>query len=148
MVYHHRSSGLKQSNKSHKTGKASKRSLNRSQGGKVQSRVGVKKNGLANAGSKAKANRAHMAKQRRDASRDKILQQRRIQGRVNVNNKTTRREDSLIVPRLVGIVSLSEAEGELETRVKDFLVDAADRTSGDSSSTTAMYDVHKKGRGS
>lgn len=142
MVYHHRSSGLKQSNKSHKTGKASKRSVKVSQGGKVQNRVSVKKKGLGNVGSKAKANRAHMAKQRRDASRDKLFQQRRVQGRVNLKKAVS--EDSVIVPRLVGIISLSETEAELETRVKEFLVDAADRKSGDPSSTTAMYDIHKR----
>lgn len=142
MPHSHRASSLKQSNKSHKSGKASKRSINRQQGGKIQNRVGVKKRGLTGAASKAKADRLHMAKQRREASKDKLWQQRRVQGRLNVRNA-----DSAIVPRVVGIVSLSDRECELEKIVKDFLVDSADKKIGadeNSSAVTAMFSKYKK----
>ena len=142
MPHHHRASSLKQKNKGHKTGKASKRSIKGQQGGKIQNtnRVTVKKNvgGL----SKAKANRVHIAKQRRAASREKLIQQKRSQGRLN--GKHT---ESAVVPRIVGIVSLSDAEMELEQCVKDFLVKGADKIYGSnhqSSSTDVHYSKFKK----
>ena len=142
MAHSHRSSSLKQSNKGHKQGKASKRSINRAQGGKVQNRTSIKKKGGESASCKVKANRDHMAKQRREASKDKLLQKRRAQGRLNVRNA-----DSSIVPRVIGIVSLSDDEFELEKYVKDFLIDGADKKIGavdGSASVTAMYAKHKK----
>ena len=138
----HKASSLKQSNKSHKRGKASKRSINRLQGGKIQSRSSIKKKGGSDGFSKAKADRAHMAKQRREASKAKLWQQRRVQGRLNVRNS-----DSTIVPRVVGIISLSSQEFDLEKHVRDFLVDGADKKIGatdSSSSVTASYLKHKK----
>jgi pre-rRNA-processing protein TSR1 len=142
MPHSHRSTSPKQSNKSHKASKASKRSIHRVQGGKIQNRSSIKKKGGVNGASKAKADRAHMAKQRREASKEKLLQQRRVQGRLNVRNS-----DTTVVPRVVGIVSLSGQEFELEKYVRDFLVDGADRKSGavdTSSSVTATYLKHKK----
>jgi Uncharacterized conserved protein len=142
MPHSHRASSLKQTNKSHKSSKASKRSINRSQGGKIQNRVSIKKKGVANGSIKSKADRLHIAKQRRDASRDKLWQQKRVQGRLNVRNA-----DTVIVPRIVGIVSLSEQEADLEKCVQDFLVEAADTTSGkldESSSVTVTYAKYKK----
>lgn len=142
MPHSHKSTSLKQSNKSHKSSKASKRSINRLQGGKIQNRNSIKKKGGANGSSKAKANRAHMAKQRRDASKEKLIQQRRIQGRLNLRNA-----DSTVVPRIVGIISLSDQEVELEKYVRDFLVNGADKKSGavdSTSSVTASYLKHKK----
>ncbi len=139
--HHHRSSSLKQSNKSHKSRKASKRSLSRLQGGKIN-RTSIKKKGGADGSNNAKADRIHMAKQRRIASKEKQLQQRRVQGRLNVKNI-----DSAIVPRVVGIVSLSEAEFELEDCVKNFLVKGADKATGttvSSSATNAFYPKSKK----
>lgn len=142
MPHSHRASSLKQSNKSHKTSKASKRSINRLQGGKTQNRVSIKKKGGNGGTIKSKADRMHIAKQRRDASRDKLWQQKRVQGRLSVRNS-----DTAIVPRIVGIISLSEAEAELETCVKDFLVDGADTKIGQtdgSSSATVTYSKYKK----
>lgn len=142
MPHHHRATALKQKNKGHKTGKASKRSIKGQQGGKIQSnnRVSIKKN--SGAISKAKADRVHMAKQRRDAAREKIIHQKRAQGRLN-----GRMADSQVVPRIVGIISLSDTEVDLEKRVKDFLVKGADKVLGDaesSSSTYAFYSKFKK----
>jgi pre-rRNA-processing protein TSR1 len=142
MPHHHRASSLKQKNKGHKTGKASKRSIKGQQGGKIQSsnRVNVKKN--AGALSKAKADRLHIAKQRRAASREKLIQQKRSQGRLN--GKQT---ESSVVPRIVGIVSLSDAETDLEECVKDFLIKGADKVYGadnQSSSTDVHYSKFKK----
>jgi len=143
--YHHRASSLKQSNKSHKSNKSSKRSINRGAGGKIQNaRVSIKKKGGSK--SNAKANRAHMAKQRRLASKEKVLQTRRSQGRGTISGE---RKSCAIIPRLVGIVSLSEKEAELETSVRDFVVEASDNY-GDISSTkcsasvTAKYGKFKK----
>lgn len=144
MPHHHRSSGLKQSNKGHKSNRASKRSLNRAAGGKVQGRTSIKKQGNSTNAivSKPKADRANMAKQRRLASKEKLLKQRRVQGRLNMRN-----EDSSIVPRVVGIISLSESEADLEKRVRTFLVDGSDQSVGNSdgtSSVTAFYPKFKK----
>jgi pre-rRNA-processing protein TSR1 len=146
MAHHHRSSGLKQSNKSHKSNRASKRSINRAAGGKVQGRTSIKKKGggVVSNGSKARADRANMAKQRRLASKEKLLHQKRVQGRLNIKN-----EDSAIVPRVVGIISLSEAESQLESHVRTFLVEGSDKAVGKSdmnttSSVTAMYSKFKK----
>ena len=144
MAHHHRSSGLKQSNKSHKSNRASKRSINRAAGGKVQRRNNIKKkgNGINTIVSKAKADRLNMAKQRRLASREKLLQQKRVQGRLNIRN-----EDSSIVPRVVGIISLSESEAQLENKVRSFLVDGSDKSVGNDNATasiTAFYSKFKK----
>uniref|UniRef100_A0A7S3QBI0 Bms1-type G domain-containing protein n=1 Tax=Chaetoceros debilis TaxID=122233 RepID=A0A7S3QBI0_9STRA len=136
--HHHRSSTLKQSNKSHKSKKSSKRSIKGLQGGKVNRTSIRKKNGPG----VSKADRAHMAKQRRMKSKDILLQQRRLQGRLNMKNI-----DSIIVPRVVGIVSLSETEFDLESITKGFLVRGADSSNGvgeTSSSTNASYSKFKK----
>ncbi len=142
MPHSHRSTSLKQSNKSHKSSKASKRSINRLQGGKIQNRSSIKKKGGINGSSKAKADRAHMAKQRREASKEKLWQRRRVQGRLNVRSSNT-----TVVPRVVGIISLANQELELEKQVRDFLIEGADKSSGfvgTSSSVTATYAKHKK----
>ena len=142
MPHSHRSTSLKQSNKSHKQGKASKRAIKGGQGGKINRTSHKHKTGVGGAISKAKANRMHMAKQRREASKDKLWQQRRVQGRLNIRNA-----DSAIVPRIVGIISLSDQEVELENVVKEFLVDAADRKHGaedGSSAVTTMFSKYKK----
>jgi len=141
MPHSHRASSLKQTNKKNKTGKASKRSVNRLQGGKVQSRTGIKKKGGVDSSgsSKAKANRMHMAKQRREASKDKLWQQRRVQGRLNVRNS-----DATIVTRVVGIISLSDEEIDLEKIVKDFLVDAADKKQGSEDGSAAVNTTFSK----
>mmetsp|Transcript_6815 Transcript_6815/g.10354 ORF Transcript_6815/g.10354 Transcript_6815/m.10354 type:complete len:968 (+) Transcript_6815:151-3054(+) len=155
--HHHRSTGLKQKNKGHKSNRASKRSINRAAGGKVQSRGGgikSKGNGTLNSMlSKGKANRANMAKQRRLASKEELLKQKRVQGRLNTTTNHKNGEGgagvaSTVVPRVVGIISLSESETQLENHVRKFLVDGADKsvggTSDSTSSVTAFYQKYKK----
>jgi pre-rRNA-processing protein TSR1 len=142
MPHSHRSSGLKQSNKGHKSNRASKRSINRLAGGKVQGRTGIKSKKHGGPISKAKADRANMAQQRRVASREKILKQKRVQGRLNLNSV-----DSSVVPRVVGIISLSQSEKQLEDYVRNFLIDGSEKSVGQSdtsSSVTAMYSKYKK----
>lgn len=144
MAHHHRATGLKQKNKSHKSNRASKRAIKGASGGKVQGRSGIKNNGLGVNGisSKAKANRLNMTKQRRLASKEKLLTQKRVQGRLNL-----RKEESSIVPRVVGIISLSESEAQLENTVRSFLVDGSDNSAGNvdlTSSVTAIYPKYKK----
>lgn len=143
--HHHRSSGLKQKNKGHKTNRASKRAVKGAAGGKVQGRAGIKKKGngtLNSTLSKGRANRANMAKQRRVASKEQLLNQKRLQGRLNIKN-----EDTAVVPRVAGIISLSESETQLENYVRTFLVDGSDKAVGKSDSTssvTAFYEKYKK----
>jgi pre-rRNA-processing protein TSR1 len=158
MAHRHRSGSLKQSNKSHKTNKSSKRSLNKSAGGKLQGKASTKtKSNNALNISKAKANRANMAKQKREASKDKLLQLRRAQGRCNINGNANGNQSVNIsqnihtvnVPRIIGFISLSNNEAILESAVSSFLLEAADQTNSDSSSnlgatTTALYSKYKK----
>ncbi len=137
MAHHHRSStSLKQKNKSHKSNRSSKRSIKSTSGGKVQK--GSKKtqnNGSSismSMFSKAKANRLNMTKQRRIASKEKLLKQKRIQGRLNFKQESSTASSSSssstsIVPRVVGIISLSESQ-ELENTVRSFLVDGSTKS--------------------
>ena len=57
-------------------------------------------------------------------------------------------EGAAVVPRVVGIISLSESETPLENHVRTFLVDGADKSVGgkiDSTlSVTAFYQKYKK----
>ncbi len=158
--HHHRSSGLKQKNKGHKSNRASKRSINRAAGGKIQGGSSIKKKGNATTNamlSKGRANRANMAKQRRMASKEQLLKQKRVQGRLNVNvnvkvnegSTTTTRASAAVVPRVVGLISLSESETQLENYVRTFLVEGSDKSVGaksgsTSSSVTAFYEKYKK----
>eukprot|EP00584_Thalassiosira_punctigera_P020182 CAMPEP_0172549544 /NCGR_PEP_ID=MMETSP1067-20121228/18584_1 /TAXON_ID=265564 ORGANISM="Thalassiosira punctigera, Strain Tpunct2005C2" /NCGR_SAMPLE_ID=MMETSP1067 /ASSEMBLY_ACC=CAM_ASM_000444 /LENGTH=1058 /DNA_ID=CAMNT_0013336937 /DNA_START=47 /DNA_END=3223 /DNA_ORIENTATION=- len=150
----HRAGKLKQQNKKNKRSSASKRSRNRMHGGKVQGlpsghRKGVKSNAV---GGKAKANRMNAAKQRREASRRNAWNARRGVGAMVDGGASLSRALSAAPPRIVGIVSLSEAEGDLEERVRRSLMGGADKkvlaASGDGalmSSVTASYGVHAKG---
>lgn len=127
--HHHRSGGLKQTNKRNKRSKASKRSLNRQTGG----RVNVKASSSASAiQAESKANRRHRTQQKRDASRLAALQKRRgIDGRGPP-------------PRVVGIISLGHSH-EIEGRLRDFATkNADDLPHKTTSSVTAKYNVHKK----
>jgi len=142
--HHHRSSGLKQSNKSHKSAKSSKRSYTRAAGGKIQGttkydRVGIRQNGGA---VNVKANRMHMAQQRRLASKEKLLRVRRLQGRAGGGGGVVQ------VPRVVGLISLSEMEGDMECAVRDYVVGCSNCSSGGNggalSSVTATYFKYKK----
>mmetsp|Transcript_4599 Transcript_4599/g.6634 ORF Transcript_4599/g.6634 Transcript_4599/m.6634 type:complete len:881 (-) Transcript_4599:31-2673(-) len=127
--HHHRSGGLKQSNKKNKRSKASKRSLNRQAGG----RVNVKASSSASAiQSESKAGRRHRTQQRREASRLAVLQKRRgIDGRGPP-------------PRVVGIISLGHSQN-IEGQLRDFATKNADDIfRNTSASVTAKYNVHKK----
>ena len=123
----HRAGSLRQSNKRNKRNKSSKRSVNRKQGGKIAGggRTGPK----SQQASQAKANRRHVAKQRRDAKKDKLLEARRNLGRVG---STSGASGDIVagapVPRVVGIISLSENEMELEETVQNFITSGADST--------------------
>lgn len=150
----HRAGKLKQTNKKNKRSTASKRSLNRKQGGKVAGTSTRKslKASTTNEGS-AKANRLNAAKQKRDASKKTLLQARRgllssaVASSVGISASKAL---STPPPRVVGIISLSEQEGELEECVRQFIVGGADRviaceSDGTSRTVTAAYNAHTKG---
>ena len=145
----HRAGSLRQSNKRNKRNKSSKRSVNRKQGGKIAGggRTGPK----SQQASQAKANRKHVAKQRRDAKKDKLLEARRNLGRVGSTSGTS--GDIVAgapVPRAVGIISLSENEMELEETVQNFITSGADSTHKGGidaslpSCVTAKFATHKR----
>jgi pre-rRNA-processing protein TSR1 len=149
----HRAGKLKQTNKKNKRSTASKRSLNRRQGGKVagSTRKSLKAS-TANEGS-AKANRLNAAKQKRDASKKTLLQARRglipsaVASSVGISASKAL---STPPPRVVGIISLSEQEGELEQCVRQFIAGGADRviaceSDGTSRTVTAAFNTHTKG---
>ncbi|KAL7500637.1 hypothetical protein ACHAWT_009869 [Skeletonema menzelii] len=151
----HRAGKLKQTNKKNKRSTASKRSKNRLQGGKVAgtSSGGRKslKASTTNEGS-AKANRLNAAKQKRDASKKSLLQARRgllasVASSVGISASKAL---STPPPRVVGIISLSEQESELEECVRQFIVGGADKviacaSDGTSRTVTAAYSAHAKG---
>jgi len=150
----HRAGKLKQTNKKNKRSTASKRSLNRKQGGKVAGTSTRKslKASTTNEGS-AKANRLNAAKQKRDASKKTLLQARRgllssaVASSVGISASKAL---STPPPRVVGIISLSEQEGDLEECVRQFIVGGADRviaceSDGTSRTVTAAYNAHTKG---
>ena len=127
--HHHRTGGLSQSNKKNKRSRASKRSVSRAAGG----RVNVKAAASINLSAETKANRRHQAQQRRDTSRQSVLQKRR--GMLGGSPP----------PRVVGIISLAENTVELEDRVRTFALRTADQIFTPSKATmTAKYNVHKK----
>ena len=162
MAHSHRAGKLKQSNKKNKRSTASKRSRNRLQGGKVAGNGGaiggvrksLKSTTTTTAAheSSAKANRLNAAKQKREASKKSLLQARRgllasVASSVGISAS---RALSTPPPRVVGIISLSEQESELEECVRQFIVGGADRvitcdSDGTSRSITAAYNAHAKG---
>jgi len=125
----HRSGGLHQSNKKNKRSNASKRSLNRSTGG----RVNVSKTSSVRAmQAQSKADRRHRTQQKREASRMAILQKRRGT------------DGSGPLPRIVGIISLGESQ-EIEEGLRNFVTKHADSIINKKPSTvTAKYNLHKK----
>eukprot|EP00577_Skeletonema_sp_RCC1716_P003200 CAMPEP_0113373980 /NCGR_PEP_ID=MMETSP0013_2-20120614/1341_1 /TAXON_ID=2843 ORGANISM="Skeletonema costatum, Strain 1716" /NCGR_SAMPLE_ID=MMETSP0013_2 /ASSEMBLY_ACC=CAM_ASM_000158 /LENGTH=1014 /DNA_ID=CAMNT_0000255943 /DNA_START=39 /DNA_END=3083 /DNA_ORIENTATION=- /assembly_acc=CAM_ASM_000158 len=151
----HRAGKLKQTNKKNKRATASKRSKNRLQGGKVNASSGGARKSLkastTNEGS-AKANRLNAAKQKRDASKKTLLQARRgllasVASSVGISASKAL---STPPPRVVGIISLSEQEGELEECVRQFIVGGADKviaceSDGTTRTVTAAYSAHTKG---
>lgn len=143
--HHHRSGGLKQQNKKNKRSKSSKRSVNRKQGGKVAGagRAGVKSQGASN----AKADRIHAARQRRDAKRKEAVDARRNLGRLGSTGGDATALAGLgsPVPRIVGIISISEDEENLEENVRKFITSGADvKHEGVGSSITAKFLSHKR----
>jgi len=139
----HRAGSLRQSNKRNKRSKASKRSATRRAGGKIASAGG----GPKNKSTQAKANRRHVAKQRRDAKKDKLLEARRNLGRVATSaNAGSGGPVGAPVPRVVGIISVSENEAELEQTVQNFITSGADVTAkgANGSCTTAKFLTHKR----
>ena len=155
----HRAGKLKQTNKKNKRSTASKRSKNRLQGGKVAGNISSGSSGrkslkasTTNEGS-AKANRLNAARQKRDASKKSLLQARRgllasVASSVGISASKAL---STPPPRVVGIISLSEQESELEECVRQFIVGGADKviacsaSDGTSRSVTAAYSAHAKG---
>ena len=131
--HHHRAGSLKQTNKRNKRTKASKRSLSRLAGGKVEGRVGFKQQLVAH----TKADRRHIQQQKRDAKRQELLRRRRgLDG-------------GQVPPRVVGIISLGPNE-ETEEKLRSLLLQQADRVSkphqsGEGNSiVNVKYNVHKK----
>jgi hypothetical protein len=147
----HRSGKLKQQNKKNKRSTASKRSLNRRAGGKIQKRPGA--SGAAVGGGKAKADRINEARQRRELKKKELLASRR--GVSVGGGEFAKVADGSSRPRIVGIISLSEEEEGIEERVREILIQSADRSvicsshSGDygmKRSVTVHYDANKKVR--
>ncbi|KAL7519476.1 hypothetical protein ACHAWX_004232, partial [Stephanocyclus meneghinianus] len=145
----HRSGKLKQQNKKNKRSTASKRSLNRRAGGKIQKRPGA--SGTAVGGGKAKADRINEARQRRELKKKELLASRR--GVSVVGGEFAKVADGSSRPRIVGIISLSEEEEGIEERVREILIENADRIvtcsshsreDGMKSSVTVHYDANKK----
>jgi pre-rRNA-processing protein TSR1 len=127
--HHHRSGGLSQNNKKNKRSKASKRSISRAAGG----RVNIKAAASLNLSAETKANRRNQAQQRRDASRQAVIQRRR--GMIG----------GVSPPRVVGIISLARSCAELEDRVRNFALQTADHLfESSNASVTAKYNAHKK----
>jgi len=182
----HRSGKLKQTNKRNKRTNASKRSITRNSGGKVNSLSlggGAKRGGARGSLkggrdhiSKAKANRINSAKQRRQISKKNIWSNRRFgtshAGGATISAGSTtspklsglegtlNRAISNVPPRIIGIISLSENEVQLENLVRCTLLNGADKVltssnsplnnnslsnSSNSASITAAYNTHSKG---
>jgi len=183
----HRSGKLKQTNKRNKRSNASKRSITRNSGGKVNS-LSLGGGGKRGGGrgslkggrdhiSKAKANRINSAKQRRSISKKNIWSNRRFgtshAGGATISAGSTtspkliglegtlNRAISNVPPRIIGIISLSENEVQLENLVRCTLLNDADKvltisnstrnnslsnsTTLNSASITAAYNTHSKG---
>ena len=131
--HHHRSGALKQSNKKHKRSKASKRSLARAQGGKVN----AQKSSLQRQIQQSKLDRRNRQQQIRQNKREELLRKRRgLDG------------SSAAPPRVVGIISLGNDIG-IEETVRQFITQDADHSMQlhapePKASLTVKYDVHKK----
>jgi len=180
----HRSGKLKQTNKRNKRSNASKRSITRNSGGKVNASLSLGGGGGKGRGSvkgkdhisKAKANRLNIAKQRRSISKKNIWSNRRFgtshAGGATISSGSTTspkligleasltRAISNVPPRIIGIISLSENEVQLENLVRCTLLNDADKVltssnsplnnnslsnSSNSASVTAAYNTHSKG---
>mmetsp|Transcript_21093 Transcript_21093/g.29783 ORF Transcript_21093/g.29783 Transcript_21093/m.29783 type:complete len:921 (-) Transcript_21093:37-2799(-) len=142
----HRAGGLRQSNKRNKRSKASKRSVNRVQGGKVEGGGARGRGGIKNAIAQSRADRRHMASQRRNTKRQELMRKKR-------QGITDNSRGGMNPPRLVGIISLGESE-HTEEQLRTLLLKDADKViynnneeNGDEKNAltaTAKYEVHKK----
>ena len=148
----HRAGRLKQTNKRNKRSSASKRSLNRKQGGKVQSaapRSGPKSRPAS--GGSARLARANAAKQRRSDSRRAAVDARRgLAGSAAGQKTSLGKALSSPPPRVVGIISLSEDERGLEESVRASLLRGAEHVVGPANDTagtapTASHPSHSRG---
>lgn len=146
--HHHRSGGLRQSNKKNKRSNASKRSVTRSQGGKVNANAAAISAGSSGAGAatrkggsaaaslmaaQCKADRRNHQLQARDKKRTELLRKKRGLMPITGNNHDA--PSSLTSPppppRIVGIISLGStsaaAAASMEERVRSFICASADR---------------------
>jgi pre-rRNA-processing protein TSR1 len=137
--HHHRSGPLKQANKRNKRSKASKRSIAKSAGGKVASRLSA----VAGVGQQSKADRKNNAAQIRKQKKEEMMRRKRGIDSGNVAG------NQLPPPKIVGILALGEAGQQgLDERMRDALIDTADKKvyphSDRNATVTAKYDMHKK----
>jgi pre-rRNA-processing protein TSR1 len=130
--HHHRSGGLRQTNKKNKRSKASKRSTSRKDGGRVNKNT-VAGNSII---SQSKADRRNQAVQKRQTKRAEMLRLRRGIGATNHHAPPP-------TPRVLGIVSLG-ASADIEERVREFILRDADQVTRNGVSVTCKFNVHKK----
>lgn len=128
--HHHRSGGLRQTNKKNKRPNASKRSVSRNQGGKVN----ASKGSAAAMAAQCKADRLNHQAQIRDKKRTELLRKRRSVGD----------NSGLLPPRVVGIISLG-ASPAIEERVRQLIASSANAVVHPTEAVTlCKFDVHKK----
>lgn len=149
--HHHRSGSLRQVNKKNKRGRASKRSVKRFMGGKVQS---VTTSGGANnknkqAGTSSKQKRVLMAQQKRQNHKTKLLNERRgiLSTIMGAGSKSV-----TIPPKLIGVISLSAShykqaekdESNLFSFFKNNQSADPNKSNKDILSPVLKFDVHPK----
>jgi pre-rRNA-processing protein TSR1 len=133
----HRSGGLRQSNKKNKRSNASKRSVAKSMGGRVNAGKGGATTTAAQMAAQTKADRRNHQQQKRDTKRQALLRKKR-----GLDNGPG--SSQLPPPRVVGIISLGNPE--IEERVRAFVTASADRVvvQQNVNTVTCKFDVHKK----
>jgi len=136
--HHHRAGALKQTNKKNKRSKASKRSLSRNAGGKIN----ASSHKGADLAALSKASRRNQAAQKRREKKQELMRQRRgislnTEGELSGN---TLRPPS-VPPRMVGILSLSPTNREDDVRT--CLRSMADSSSSDTTTNTVTCAYHK-----
>jgi pre-rRNA-processing protein TSR1 len=130
--HHHRSGGLRQTNKKNKRASASKRSVGRNQGGRVN--VAKGSGSSAAMAAQSKADRRNHQVQLRDKKRSELLRKRRA-----MDAGTTAPP-----PRVVGIIALGSSP-HVEERVKKYILSTADRVLQTTEAVAqCQFDVHKK----
>jgi pre-rRNA-processing protein TSR1 len=137
--HHHRASSLRQQNKKNKRTNASKRSLTRAAGGKVNG-PGTSRNHQSTLFVNSKADRLNRLQQKRDTKRAELLRKKRM----GVDQQLP------VPPRVIGIISLSGSE-EIEGKLRSCLVEQGETlvstgtgTNTNNTTLTAKYPVHKK----